>query len=80
MPENIDKCPFSKAGCRNCPIYRGRHNYIVHKEGEAPPEAKVLKKVENDNWQANFKEMLGKNDKEISEQRTPKKTKTTKTT
>jgi hypothetical protein len=23
------KCPFTKKGCRECPIYRGRHCYIV---------------------------------------------------
>ncbi len=76
MPENIDKCPFSKAGCRNCPIYRGRHNYLVHKEGDAPPETKIVKRVETD-WQANFKEILQKKDADISEQRTPKKSKAT---
>jgi hypothetical protein len=59
MPRNIDKCPFSKVGCRNCPIYRGRHNHIVRKEGEETPETRIVKKVESD-WQETFKEVLEK--------------------
>ena len=37
MPENVYKCPFSHMECRNCPIYRGRHSYIVPKIGDDAP-------------------------------------------
>ncbi len=57
MPENVNKCPFSKAGCRNCPIYRGRHNYLIPHDGDGTPQPKILKRPEFD-WQARFKEVL----------------------
>jgi hypothetical protein len=57
MPENVNKCPFSHSGCRNCPIYRGRHSYIMPKDGDETPQPRVLKKVEID-WQERFKEVL----------------------
>ncbi|MGD0232330.1 MAG: hypothetical protein ABSC19_18575 [Syntrophorhabdales bacterium] len=57
MPENVNKCPFSQSGCRNCPIYRGRHNYIMPKDGDGVPQPRVLKKAEID-WQERFKEVL----------------------
>jgi len=57
MPENVKKCPFSQAGCRNCPIYRGRHSYIVPKDGDEVPQPRILKKVESD-WEERFKEVL----------------------
>lgn len=75
MPENVNKCPFSKAGCRNCPIYRGRHNYIVPQDGEETPDHKVLKRPEYD-WQASFKEVLKSKEEDVSievfETRTPR--------
>jgi hypothetical protein len=76
MPENIDKCPFSKAGCRNCAVYRGRHSYIVRKEGEQTPEARIVKNIAS-NWQETFKEVLQKKEKDVSEMRTPRKSKRT---
>ena len=75
MPENVNKCPFSKVGCRNCPIYRGRHNYIVPKDGEDTPDHRVLKKPEYD-WQKSFKEVLQTKEEDVSvavfEARTPR--------
>jgi len=59
MPDNVNICPFSKNGCRNCPIYRGRHSYIVPKDCDEMPEARVMKRVEVD-WQERFKEVLQK--------------------
>jgi hypothetical protein len=35
MSRNYVKCPFSKIGCKECPIYRGRHCYIKVTEDEA---------------------------------------------
>lgn len=29
------KCPISKAGCIECPIYRGRHCFVVPTNGHA---------------------------------------------
>jgi hypothetical protein len=57
MPENVYKCPFSHQECRTCPVFRGRHAYVVPKEGEEVPEPKILKKVEVD-WQAQFREVV----------------------
>jgi hypothetical protein len=57
MPENVYKCPFSNQECRTCPIYRGRHAYVVPRDGEEVPEARILKKPEED-WQAKFKEVV----------------------
>lgn len=57
MPDNVNVCPFSKGGCRNCPIYRGRHSYLDQKCGDAVPEARIVKRVEVD-WQERFKEVL----------------------
>lgn len=56
MPENVYKCPFSQKECRTCAIYRGRHAYVEHKDGDEVPEHRILKKVE-DNWQERFKEI-----------------------
>jgi hypothetical protein len=64
MPENINKCPFSKAGCRNCPIYRGRHSYIIPHDGDGTPQPKILKRPEFD-WQARFKEVLRSREEEV---------------
>lgn len=59
MPGTVEKCPFSKNGCRNCPIYRGRHNYVVAKEGEEAPEGRVLRQVSEEyDWQEKLKEAL----------------------
>ena len=59
MPATVTKCPFSKLGCRECPLYRGRHSYIVAKEGEETPDGRVLKTDDGD-WQEKFKEALGR--------------------
>jgi hypothetical protein len=59
MPATVTKCPFSKLECRECPLYRGRHGYIVAKEGEETPTGRVLKKDDGD-WQEKFKEALGR--------------------
>jgi hypothetical protein len=36
MSANLGKCPFTKTGCRECPIYRGRHCYIALTESQLP--------------------------------------------
>ncbi len=59
MPATVTKCPFSKIGCKECPLYRGRHSYIVAKEGDEAPAGRVVNK-EEDNWQEKFKEALGR--------------------
>ncbi|MGD0229466.1 MAG: hypothetical protein ABSC19_03790 [Syntrophorhabdales bacterium] len=59
MPGTVDKCPFSKIECRDCPIFRGRHNYIVSKEGEETPSGRVLRQEKDDkDWLEKFKEAL----------------------
>ena len=58
MPATVTKCPFSKIGCRECPLYRGRHGYIVAKEGDEAPAGRVVKQDDGD-WQAKFREALG---------------------
>jgi beta-xylosidase len=70
MPDNVNVCPFSKIGCRNCPIYRGRHNYIVPRDGDEVPEARIVKKDDVD-WQERFKEVL--QNKEAPSHRHPNK-------
>ncbi len=57
MPGTVTKCPFSKIECRECPLYRGRHAYVVTKEGDEAPAGRVLKQ-ENDDWQEKFKDAL----------------------
>ncbi len=59
MPGTVTKCPFSKIECRECPLYRGRHSYVVQKEGDEAPAGRVLKQ-DNDDWQEKFKEALGR--------------------
>lgn len=59
MPENVYKCPFSHHECRSCPIYRGKHSYVVSKKGEEPPNSRILKDTASD-WQKSFKETLGR--------------------
>ena len=66
MPTTVHKCPFSKEACKGCPIYRGRHGYIVPTDGETPP-ARVLKWDDSD-WQGKFKDALKKKERV----RTPK--------
>jgi hypothetical protein len=72
MPGSVEKCPFSKGGCRNCAIFRGRHNYIVAKEGDEAPEGRVVKRT-NDygEWEDSLREALSQK----VENRTPTKTK-----
>jgi hypothetical protein len=65
MPENVNKCPFSKAECRNCPIYRGRHSYIIPHDGEETPDHRVLKRPDYD-WQTSFKQALQGKEKDVS--------------
>lgn len=62
MPENVYKCPFSHRECRSCPIYRGKHSYVISKDGEEAPDSRVLRNVDID-WQKSFKETLGKSGK-----------------
>jgi len=63
MPENVYECPFSHRECRNCPIYRGRHSYIVPKDGDETPQPRIVRKP--DDWQARFKEVLQNKDDEV---------------
>ena len=56
MSRNYVRCPFSKAGCRECPIYRGRHCHINGPEGEAL-RAAARKKSEAD-WMAGFDDFV----------------------
>jgi hypothetical protein len=37
MSHNYAKCPISKTGCIECPIYRGRHCFAVPTNGHARP-------------------------------------------
>lgn len=57
MPDNVHICPFSKNACRNCPIYRGRHGYITCNDADGIPQARILKK-DDDEWQERFKAVL----------------------
>lgn len=57
MPKNITQCPFSHLGCKNCPVYRGRHNYIVTEEGESKPRSRVLRNVQAE-WEERFEEVI----------------------
>ncbi len=59
MPATVSKCPFSKIGCRECALYRGRHGYIVEKECDEAPTGRVVKK-DDDDWQEKFREALGR--------------------
>ena len=38
MSRSFGRCPFSGTGCKECPIYRGRHCYIKgpHAEPRMP--------------------------------------------
>ncbi|MGA3173886.1 MAG: hypothetical protein ABSE25_05590 [Syntrophorhabdales bacterium] len=58
MPGTVNKCPFSKIGCKECAIYRARHGYIVQKEGETPAP-RIIKK-DDPGWQEKFREALNK--------------------
>ncbi len=64
MPENVNKCPFSQSGCRNCPVYRGRHSYIMPKDGDETPQPRILKKAEID-WQERFEEALHNKEEDV---------------
>jgi hypothetical protein len=57
MPENVYKCFFSKGECRSCPVYRGKHSYIITKDGDETPRARIVKNVDID-WQKSLKEAL----------------------
>jgi hypothetical protein len=61
MPENVYKCPFSHGECRSCPVYRGKHSYIISKDGDKTPQSRILKNAEID-WQERLKETLGKHE------------------
>ena len=56
MSRNYVRCPFSKVGCKECPIYRGRHCHINGPEGEAL-KAAARKKSKAD-WMAGFSDFL----------------------
>ena len=56
VSRNYARCPFSKTGCRECPIYRGRHCHINGPEGEAL-KAAARKKSEAD-WMVGFSDFL----------------------
>lgn len=61
MPENVYKCPFSHRECRSCPVYRGKHSYIISSDGDETPRSRITKKVEFD-WQGSLKETLRKHE------------------
>ena len=50
--------------CRNCPIYRGRHSYVVAKDGDETPQARIVKKPEMD-WQQRFKAVLQNKENDV---------------
>jgi hypothetical protein len=49
--------------CRNCPIYRGRHSYIVPKDGDETPQPRIVKKP--DDWQARFREVVQNREEDL---------------
>ncbi len=57
MPENVHMCPFSGSECKSCLLYRGRHNYIMCKDGEQIPRARILNRIDVE-WQERFKEVI----------------------
>jgi hypothetical protein len=42
------RCPFSRVGCVECPIYRGRHCFIMPTEGR---ERAASIRKEDEGWQ-----------------------------
>jgi hypothetical protein len=56
MSRNYGRCPFSGTGCKECPIYRGRHCYIKGPHGE-PPVPAPLQKDETD-WIEGFNDFF----------------------
>jgi hypothetical protein len=58
MLTHYGRCPFSKSGCKECPIYRGRHCHIKGLHSEEPRPA-----AEKDGeWMAGFNDFLGEMD------------------
>ena len=46
MAADMSKCPFTKKGCRECPIYRGRHCYIVFTDRQLPDSTQHVSNTE----------------------------------
>ncbi|NLW34410.1 MAG: hypothetical protein GXY80_02855 [Syntrophorhabdus aromaticivorans] len=59
MSRNYHRCPFSKTGCRECSIYRGRHSCIRSPEGKAPRSIVTVKDGE---WKNGFKSFFESED------------------
>ena len=56
MSRNYGRCPFSKIGCKECPVYRGRHCYIKGPH-DGPPMPAPMQKDETD-WIAGFNDFF----------------------
>ncbi len=56
MATHLAKCPFSKIGCVECPIYRGRHCFISPANGCAAPRRV---REEDGNWAEGFEAFFG---------------------
>lgn len=56
MSRKFGRCPFSGTGCKECPIYRGRHCYIKGPHGEPPTSAPVQK--DGADWIAGFNDFF----------------------
>lgn len=48
MSTLYSKCPISKVGCIECPIYRGRHCFVMPVNGTPRP---APKRKDDGNWQ-----------------------------
>lgn len=57
------KCPISKVGCIECPIYRGRHCFVVPTNGHA--RAFPVRK-EDGSWQEGLKGFFTELDEQSS--------------
>lgn len=51
MSNIYPKCPISKTGCIECPIYRGRHCFVVPSNGHA----RAFPVRKEDGWQEGLK-------------------------
>jgi hypothetical protein len=56
LARNYRRCPFSKIGCKECSIYRGRHCYINGPEEEALKAA--ARQHSEAEWTAGFNDFF----------------------
>ncbi len=67
MEENVRMCPFSKTNCRNCAVYRGRHNHTLCKGADQLSEPRVVEPIDEADWQEMLKEALQPASREAQE-------------